>query len=299
MPELPEVQATVDGVRKYVRGRKITGLWVDWPKTLKDPLDQRHIRHDHVDYFTKYLKGEKILNVRRRGKNILFDLTNGKMMLLHQKMSGHLLMGNWEVRGKKVLPVSPAVMKTDSWNGYIRLIFHFDRGPMMAFSDLRRFGKAVIGTKREIENLPELKDLGPEPLAPSFDFKRFQERLAGEKRKIKQVLMDQTVIAGIGNIYSDDILWRAKIHPFRAADRISEKERQEIFRAMKSVLQKAKRLRGTSSGDYRTPAGKAGSYFDSRFVYQREGEPCKRCGAKIARIKMGGRSAHYCPKCQK
>ena len=307
MPELPEVQATVDGIKARVLGRRFKNLWTDWPKMLKDPLDQRRIRHNHVRYFKSYLRGEKILSVKRRAKNIVFDLSGGKAMLIHQKMSGHLLLGKWKIlKGRKergtrdrAMAVAPSVMKTDPWNGYIRLIFYFNQGPMLAFSDLRRFGKVIVGRKSDLENLPELKNLGPEPLGKSFDFKKFESIITRERRKVKQVLMDPFVIAGIGNIYSDDILWRAKIHPFRSANHLKKKELNDLFKAMKTVLAKAMKFKGTSAGDYRTPAGQPGDYFDSRYVYKREGEPCRRCGRKIVRVKMGGRSARYCPRCQK
>ena len=299
MPELPEVQATVDGIKRHVIGRYFKGLWTDWPKMLKDPMDQRRIRHNHVQFFKKYIKGEKILNVRRRAKNIIFELSGDKMMLIHQKMSGHLLIGKWQIKGGRAIPIAPEIMKSDPWNGYIRLIFYFDQGPMLGFSDLRRFGKVVVGKKEDILNLGEIKNLGPEPISKSFTFKNFKEAILNERRKIKQVLMDPFLIAGIGNIYSDDMLWQAKIHPFKKANRLKDRELNVLFKTMKMVLMKAMRLRGTSSGDYRTPAGKAGGYFDSRHVYQREAEPCKRCKVKILRVKMGGRSAHFCPKCQK
>jgi formamidopyrimidine-DNA glycosylase len=141
MPELPEVQATVDGIKSYILGRRFKDIWTDWPKILKDSLDQRRIRHNHLRFFKDYLKGEKILNVRRRAKSIIFDLSNDKAMLIHQKMSGHLLLGKWKVvkskkgqrTSERAVAIAPRVMKTDPWNGYIRLIFYFDRGPMLAF----------------------------------------------------------------------------------------------------------------------------------------------------------------------
>ncbi len=150
--------------------------------------------------------------------------------------------------------------------------------------------------------LPELKNLGLEPLDKSFNFKKFAETLrhgSGRGRKIKQVLMDQETIAGIGNIYSDEILWQAKIHPFRRVNKLRVDELKRIYLAMKQILKKALKLRGTSISDFRDTGGRSGAYSDVRKVYRREGEKCPRCGSIIKRIKIGGRSARYCPACQR
>lgn len=300
MPELPEVQTIVNDLNKKVVGRRIMGVWFDWPKILKDPLDQQRnkIAHMHVAVFEKIIKGLKIDFVKRRAKNILIYLSKNHILLIHLKMTGHLLVGKWKVQGKKVIPLEPKEAVVDPYNQYIHLIFYLDNGKMLAFSDLRKFGKVILGTKEQIENLPEIKNLGPEPLDKSFKFTKFIKLIKSEKRKIKQVLMDPEVIAGIGNIYSDDILWMAKIHPFQPANKLSEKELKEIWIAIHKVLNKALKLRGTSYSDYRDTAGKEGYYADYRLVYQREGEPCQRCKTKIKRVKIGGRSAHFCPTCQ-
>ena len=170
---------------------------------------------------------------------------------------------------------------------------------MLALSDLRKFAKVILGETEEMENLPELARLGPDAMDANFKFSDFSQIILSESRKIKQVLMDQEVVAGIGNIYSDDILWKAKIHPLKSANKLSKKDLKEIWKAMKSILKKALKLRGTSTSDFRDTVGKKGRYGDVRLVYQREGEKCSRCGAEIKRIKIGGRSAHFCPKCQK
>lgn len=305
MPELPEVQTIVNDLNKKVAGRRITGVWFDWPKMLKDPLGQQRnkIAHKHIVVFEKTIKEKKILKVQRRAKNLLFTLSDNLMMLIHLKMTGHLLVGKWKVqkfKGKeKVIPIEPKEVVEDPYNQYIHLIFYLDSGKMLAFSDLRKFGKIILGTKEQIENLAELKKLGPELLDSNLKVERFKGLISSERRKIKQVLMDQEVIAGIGNIYSDDILWKAKIHPFKPANKLSQKELRELWKAMREILTKALKLRGTSISDYRDTAGKEGYYADYRLVYQRESEPCQRCKTKIKRVKIGGRSAHFCPRCQK
>ena len=299
------MQTIVNDLNRKVVGRRITGVWFDWPKMLKDPLDQQRnkVAHKHAAVFEKVIKGKKILGIRRRAKNLLFALSDNLMMLIHLKMTGHLLVGKWKVKREKrkeiVIPLEPKEAIIDPYNGYIHLIFYLDNGKMLAFSDLRKFGKVILGTKEQIEHLPEIEKLGPEPLDRSFKLEKFVKLIKSEKRKIKQVLMDQEVIAGIGNIYSDDILWKARIYPLKPANKLSPKELREIWKAMHEVLQKGLKLRGTSISDYRDTAGKEGSYDKVRLVYQREGESCPRCRIAIKRIKLGGRSAHYCPTCQK
>lgn len=307
MPELPEVQTIVNDLNKKVAGRKITGVWFDWPKMLKDPLDQQKnkVAHKHVEVFQKVIKGKKILEVKRRAKNILMYLSGNLLLLTHLKMTGHYLVGKWNVKCQasgikcQVIPVSPPEVVNDPYNRYIHIIFYLDNGQMLALSDLRKFAKALLGTKEQIENLPELVKLGPEANDASLSVDKFKSLIISERRKIKQVLMDPEVIAGIGNIYSDEILWQSRIHPFRPANKLKDKEIREMYKAMKSILAKALKLRGTSSSDYRDTSGKKGGYDLVRLAYDREGEPCKRCGAKIIRKKIGGRSAHFCPRCQK
>ncbi len=305
MPELPEVQTIVSDLNKKIIGRRIVGVWFDWPKMLKDPLDQQRnkIAHKHVAEFKKAIKGKKIIKVIRRAKNILIYLSDDLMMLIHLKMTGHLLVGKWRVKSAKrkevVVPLEPKEAVEDPYNQYIHLIFYLDDGKMLGYSDVRKFGKAILGTREQIENLPELKKLGPEPLDASFKFIKFAKLIKSEERKIKQVLMDPEVIAGIGNIYSDDILWKAKVHPLKPANKLDRKELKALWKSMREILAKAVKLRGTSTSDYRDTAGKKGEYTEERLVYQREDEPCDRCGTKIKRIAVGGRSAHFCPACQR
>ena len=290
MPELPEVQTVVNDLNKKVIGRKITGAWFDWPKVIKAPRPAA---------FERFLKSERILRAKRRGKNILIYLSGNKLLLVHQKMTGHMLVGKWKVeKNKRPEPIEPRALITDPYNKYVHLILYLDNGKMLALSDLRKFAKVIAGPVSQIENLPELKKLGPDALDPKFQYVAFKKTIGSEGRKIHQVLMDQEVIAGIGNIYSSDILWMAKVHPFKSAKKLSEKELKAIWQAIHKVLPRALKLRGTSVSDFRDTAGEKGKYGNVLLAYRREGEPCRRCGTKIKRVKLGGRSAHYCPKCQ-
>lgn len=274
MPELPEVQTIADDLNKRVKGRRIIDVWLDWPKMVKYPSSSKA--------FKKLIKGSKIKKVERRAKYIKFYLDDDKLMMVHLKMTGHFLL-----------------MSKGKTNKYIHLVFDLDNGKILAFSDVRKFGTVRAGKIKEIENLPEIKKLGPEPLDPKFKFPEFVKVIKSRKRKIKQALMDPEIIAGIGNIYSDEALWLARIHPLKITNKLGETELKRLWNAIRKILKKSLNLRGTSVRDYRDTQGERGSYYDQRLVYDREGEPCQRCGKKIKRIKIGGRSAHFCPNCQK
>ena len=294
MPELPEVQTIVDDLNKKVGGQKIIGAWYDWPK---------------MKAVAKAV-GLTIERVERRGKNILFYLSlrpspakrgeggnlNNKILLVHQKMTGHLLVGKWKIDGKKVEPIEPETLK-QKVNGYIHFILKLKDGRMIGLSDLRKFAKVVFGSVNEVEALAELKKLGTDTLAVSL--KEFSQKVGSRNKTIYQVLMDQTVVSGIGNIYASDILYEARVYPFKAARKLSGEELKALWQATKKVLKTALKLRGTSTSDYRDTVGEPGGYTDIRQAYDREGMPCFRCGTKIRRVKRGGRSAYFCPRCQK
>lgn len=289
MPELPEVETISKYLDKKITGLTIRDFWIDWKKMIKSPAD--------LNKFKKEIIGRKILKVYRKGKNILIDLSGNKLLLVHQKMTGHLLIGKWKIEKGKAESLIAGPMQ-EKVNDYIHAIFYLSNGQELALSDLRKFAKIMAGDKDKIENLPDLKKLGPDPLNTSFKFIKFLKLIKSKRGKIKQVLMDQNIISGIGNIYSDEILWFAKIHPFVRVEELSEKDLKCIYKYTKEVLREGIKLRGTSISDYRDPEGKAGGYDKIRRVYRREGEKCPRCKTEIKRLKMGGRSAHYCPKCQ-
>ena len=303
MPELPEVHTTATHLQRMVRNKIIKDIWTDWPKYFRGSKD-----------FKKKILGRKILSVGRKGKNILFRLSGGYTMLAHQKMTGHFLVGRWrEVLknekdleeiwlGQKWVPVNHRGPLGDNRNRFIRLIFSLSGGEMLALSDLRRFAKIILGKDEEILNLPELRELGPEPIDPKFTLKEFIgifNSLAGRKMNIKQALLSQEFVSGVGNIYADESLWRAKIHPLHLAGKLNRAELSRLYKALRLVLKKAIKSRGSSVDDYRDPSGRAGVYQNAHEVYHREGEPCSKCGTKIKRMKIGQRSAHFCPKCQK
>lgn len=291
MPELPEVETVARELNKKILNRIFIDVWTDFPKTIKRPKNFK--------LFLKEIKGRRIEKIRRRGKNIIFELSGEKTLLIHQKLTGHLLVGKWIFKNKKWVFAGKGPLK-EKTNTYIHLLFKLDNKEMLALSDLRKFAKVELWDKGDLEENKDFKKIGPEPLEKSFDFSAFKNALSKKKRgKIKQVLMDQNIIAGVGNIYSDEILWRAKIHPFKDVSRLKEEELKKIYKFLKEVLEKSIKLKGESFSDFRTTSGEKGNFDSIRKAYRREGEKCSRCGTVIKRIKMGGRSAHFCPNCQK
>lgn len=297
MPELPEVETTVRQLQKKVLGRKIIDIWTDNQKMLKKVIAKDRTASLSPGEFKKRTRGARIENIERRGKNIIFKLGSSQVFLIHQKLTGHLLHGKWERIEGKWRPEIRGPLE-EKINRYIHLILFLDNGGMLALSDLRKFAKALFGKREEISSLPEIKKLGPEPLIKNFTFEKFKNTIEKARGKIKEVLMDQSVIAGIGNIYSDEILWQAKIHPLADVKKIKEEVLKKLYLAMKDILEKAIECQGESISDWRDIKGKEGSYDKIRKVYRRENQPCSRCKTKIKRIKVKGRSAHFCPKCQ-
>ncbi len=300
MPELPEVETVVRDLRKHVVGDRIVGVWTDWPKAIKNPAAQSRIRVDEaaVRQFKKNVIGRSIEAVSRRGKNILIQLSGAHTLLVHQKMTGHFLLGFWRITPHGAVGVSPASVVEDSYNHHVHLIFELSSGRQLGLSDVRKFAKVLCAPTAVIEELPEIRALGPDALGATLTSAQLCGLLARQRRPVKQVLMDPKVVAGIGNIYADDILWCAMVHPGRSAATLQKAEVRNIYQAMRFVLAKAVRLRGTSTSDFRDVAGLEGGYTGHRLVYQRTGEPCSRCKAPIERMVIASRSAHYCPHCQ-
>jgi len=290
MPELPEVETTIRGLNKKVLKRTFIDVWSDWEKTVKKPKSFAE--------FKKETKNKKIEKIWRRAKNIIFELSDGCSLLVHQKMTGHLLIGCWVLDNGYWRPTEKGPLN-DPYNKFLHLIFFLDDGRMLALSDARKFAKVELWNTDELLNSKEFKNLGPEPLEKKFTFEKFQDVFKNKKGKIKQVLMNSEVIAGIGNIYSSEILWQAKTHPKKNVAELNRKELKFLYEAIKKVLTLGVKLGGESFSDYRKPDGSKGNFDDERKVYRREGQKCSRCGTKIKRIKVGQRSAFFCPTCQK
>lgn len=288
VPELPEVETIRRGLEAKILGATITGVESDWPKTVREP---------NFLQLASEIRGQKILAVTRRGKLMLLTLSSGQTLVVHLRMTGHLIVsehakikdGKWLVRDLD----SPL---NDPANQFIHLILTLNGDRVVALSDLRKFANVrLVGPERLNEILSEL---GPEPLSDDFTLERLAERLEGRKTAIKKLLMDQKLVAGVGNIYADEILFQAGVRPTRSASDLKKKELKAIYLALREVLAKAIAFRGTSVSDFRDADGRKGDYQNIRWVYFRHGEPCLKCGTTIEKIKVGNRGTHFCPSCQ-
>lgn len=288
MPELPEVQTTVNGLQKKVLTRTFVDVWSDWKKTVKKPHD--------FELFRKELKGKKIVKVWRRAKNVIFELSDGYSLLIHMKMTGHLLVGKWKIKNGSWQSVQDGPLR--EWiNGFLHVIFSLDNGQQVALSDMRKFAKIELVKTEELHK--ELRGLGPEPLEEDFTFEKFAALFQSKKGRVKQVVMNPKFIAGVGNIYASEALWWAKIHPEKDVSTLSPKELKALYDAIQKVLKAGVDFGGDSFSDYRNVDGGKGTFEGHKRVYQREDEKCFRCKTPIVRKVIGARSAFFCPNCQK
>lgn len=329
MPELPEVTTTVNGLKKVLPGLRILDIWTDLAKKKVSRKDfERTIKNEKFfKYFRENTINKKILSVERRAKNILIHISGGRAstrkqgvsvgehtILIHMKMTGHLLFGEYvrkvEYGKQKVIreywePKNKKSALNDPYNRFIHFVFKLSNGKHLAFSDSRKFGKiTLLETKNHLETI-HLKHLGPEPLERNFEFKEFKKVLykkeINKNKPIKQVLLDQSVIAGIGNIYSDEMLWLSSINPKSITDKIPEKQLKLLFKNMKSILKKGIDFGGDSMSDYRNIYGARGNFQNHHNVYRKNNKLCgkKNCTGGIIKEVVSGRSTHFCNKHQK
>ena len=282
MPELPEVQTTVSGLNRAITGLVITDVWTSYNSpyfhggdTIKDPKFFKE--------FKKKVKDAKITGVTRRAKNILIHLSNENTILIHMKMTGHVMYGNYN--------------RKDPFNRFIRFIITFSNGKTAELCDMRKFAKVTLLQTKTMHETVHLKGIGPEPLEKEFTFSIFKERLAKKLQgKIKLVLMDQSVIAGIGNIYADESLWRAGIHPESLVKNIPDTLLKKLYSSIISTLSMGIDFGGDSMSDYRNIDGERGKFQGEHKAYRKTGTKCskKNCGGVITKIVLGGRSTHFC-----
>jgi formamidopyrimidine-DNA glycosylase len=274
VPELPEVQTIVDGLNAAgLPGCRIVDVTVRWAKTIATCSPEA---------FSHRLNGRGILRIHRRAKYIVFDLSDRLWMLVHLRMTGRLVLASPDLRE----------------NPHLQVLLVIDDGRCLAFHDTRKFGRFFL------TEAPHsiLGALGPEPLAPDFSAETLGQRLGRRRRRIKPLLLDQTFISGLGNIYADEALWLSRIHPLRAADSLSRQEVRSLHRAIRSVLRQAIRNDGTSlgtgKGNFISPQKIQGRNRYQLKVFQRTGQACRRCGRPIVRMVVGQRGTHVCSKCQ-
>ncbi len=267
MPELPEVQTILDALAPLILDREIHSVTALWPPVIDRP--ERML-------FAAWMQGRRVVEVNRRGKYMLFRLDDDRWMIMHLRMTGKV----------RVVDASQPLRPHD------RLLFHLLDGRDWRFEDQRKFGRVYL-----VESPDEvIGKLGPEPLSNAFDADYLMRKLARRTAPIKSLLLDQRMVAGIGNIYADESLFRARIHPLRACGSLTRTEIEGLVGAVKAVLVQALAEMGTTLQDYRRPDGSIGSFQNSLQVFRRTGEPCPTCGAPIQRIVVGGRSTHFCPR---
>ncbi len=282
MPELPEVQTVVNQLSEKIVGKTVAGFRSDWKKNV----------FPSSAAFVRRTKGTSVVRVRRLGKHIVIDLNNGYSIVIHLKMTGHLLVKDDRNRFSKAFVEDP-------YNGYIRHRFFFSDGTTLEFSDLRKFGWLRAMKTKDVERLPSINELGIDALDPLLTAKRFRETIfSWPERRIGEILLDQTLIAGIGNIYRSETLFLAGIRPDRRINSLSTEEGKKILLSARQVLRVATRLGGLSGGDFRDTSGRDGRFGRTAYVYGRDGEGCKKCGTIIKRKKIGQRSVFYCSRCQ-
>jgi len=288
MPELPEVETLRRELAAAITGKTIRAAHSDWPKMVK-PLS--------IAAFSNNIKDQKISAVRRRGKVLILDFTGALALMIHLKLTGQLI---FQTRaGKAVFGGHPQTGSLDNLpNKFTHLTLVFSDGAKLFFNDMRKFGWARLVDDNHIPNLVEA--MGPEPLTKDFTLDYLARVIKKyPKRKIKQILLDQKLIGGIGNIYCDESCFCAKILPGRPAAKIKPTEIKNLYRCINQVIKLAIAKKGTSADTYVRLNGKPGGMVPYLKVYGRQGEKCQRCGGTVARLKLNGRGTHFCPKCQK
>lgn len=301
MPELPEVQTTVSILDKLIVSKKIKAVWTDY----QSPHFEGKENIKDTSYFLKFKKhvcNKKITKVWRRAKYILIDLEDKSHIVIHMKMTGHLLHGKYEFDKKIKQWTSPTPGPLqDPFNRFIHFVLEFGDDTHLAFSDMRKFA-SVFFVKDKKTLLEKFKEIGPEPLEENFSIKTLKDQLLKKpKQKIKTALMDQTLISGVGNIYSDEILWASHINPERTVLTLTDIDFKNMHSNLRKILSKGINFGGDSMSDYRNPYGLPGEFQMHHNAYRRTNKSCNtaNCSGKILRKVINGRSAHFCSKCQK
>ncbi|MGI6491401.1 MAG: DNA-formamidopyrimidine glycosylase [Peptococcaceae bacterium] len=274
MPELPEVETIRRTLEPKLAGLTFTAVNILLPRVIKQPAP---------DTFAAGIIDKKILGIKRRGKYLLLLLSDNHILLVHLRMTGRLTYSE----------------KTASLAKHTHVIFTLSDGCELRFCDTRQFGGLWLVTADSLSELSGFNKLGLEPLSAMFTREYLKQELSRRRTRIKPLLLDQTFIAGLGNIYTDEALHRARIHPERLTNTLTDNEITALHQAIREVLREGIENRGTTLRDYIDGEGRTGSYQELLRVYGRKGEPCTRCNLPLVRKKVGGRSSYYCPICQK
>lgn len=288
MPELPEVETVRLGLNRLLPGRQIIGVEFNWPKSFPNAT---------IDV-QKFMTKARVMAVKRRAKVLLIELSTDYSLVIHLKMTGQLVFRS---AGEKFGAGHP----NQSLVGQLpdkstRVTVSFLDGSQLFFNDQRKFGWMRLIPTPEVMNLDFFRKVGPEPLSADFTWQIMRDRLLKRQNSnIKAVLLDQAVLAGVGNIYADESLWGAKIHPTTLVKQLSPFQFRKLYEELIFVLKLAIEKGGSSDKNYVNAEGKSGSYLSFARVFRREGQPCPRCGTIIVKTRVAGRGTHFCPKCQK
>lgn len=274
MPELPEVETMVRDLAPRVVGRQITGV---------DATFRGAVIYPGYEEFEQRVTGEKVVDIDRRGKYALLTLHSGDLLILHRGMSGSVLHRRSD----------------DQVEPYVRLLFRLDDGSELRFRDPRKFGKIFVMDPTGEERALPWQKMGPEPLNGEFLVAGLRKSLRGRTAMIKPLLLNQQIVAGLGNIYVDEALFLARIHPRRQARSLRPAEIARLHGAIRTVLGDAITRRGTTFNNYTDVEGRAGGYQEELRVFHREGSPCSLCGSLIVKAVVQGRGTHFCPNCQR
>ena len=272
MPELPEVETVRRGLEKLILGKKISNIDIRYPKMIKTDLHE----------FQKEMPGQVIQTMGRRGKYLLFYLYD-KVLISHLRMEGKYFYYPDQVPERK----------------HAHVLIHFEDGGSLVYEDVRKFGTLELLAPELLDSYFISKKLGPEPNEKDFDLGSFKLALKKSKKPIKTHLLDQTLVAGLGNIYVDEVLWRAKVHPSRTSNSLTAQEARKVHDETINVLGQAVEKGGSTIRTYTNAFGEDGTMQDFHQVYDKTGEACSRCGSIIEKIQLGGRGTHFCPKCQR
>ena len=272
MPELPEVETVRRGLEKLILGKKISNIEIRYPKMIKTDLNQ----------FQKELPGQVIQSMGRRGKHLLFNLRD-KVLISHLRMEGKYFYYPDEIPERK----------------HAHILVHFEDGTTLVYEDVRKFGTMELLAPELLDSYFISKKLGPEPTDQDFDLGRFKLALKKSKKPIKSHLLDQTLVAGLGNIYVDEVLWRAKVHPSRHSNSLTAQEARKAHDETIKVLGQAVEKGGSTIRSYTNAFGEDGTMQEFHQVYDKAGQACSRCGSTIEKIQLGGRGTYFCPKCQR
>jgi len=285
VPELPEVETVRTGLQKLIVGRKITAVSHDNPKSFPNATGD----------VNQFLINAAVAGVRRRAKVLMIDLSTNYTLVIHLKMTGQLVFVDKKARFGAGHPNDSLVGNLPDKS--TRVTFDFDDGSHLYFNDQRKFGWVRLIPTPEVPNIDFMKKVGPEPLEADFTPEQFAARFQRRARSsIKAAILDQTVIAGVGNIYADESLWGAKIHPATLVGDLPYSKFKLLYSEVRYVMNLSIKKGGSTNRNYVNAEGKKGSYMDFARVFRREGLPCPRCGTEIVKIRVAGRGTHICPK---